>query len=284
MQQLPGPPFGETAMSTIETQQANGGSLATSLPAIQSGRRARRHASWQRISLATDVVTLALALFLDHLTSAAMPVAWTFVFAALVIGLLATKGMYRPTLDLWKLDAIRSIVSAVAIAAALTIALRALYTDASAIAEETLEPWLLSTAFLIASRVWLSLPTPRQKKGGSRSARPDRRRRQRRAVSCEEAPRAPGGGIDTDWVPRQGAAVRRRGNRPSRPRRKLGSRPHRPDKQIDHVIVTFSTAPEEVHLRLLKRCDQIGIATSLVPRLYESRPSTSPSSRSAGFR
>ena len=41
------------------------------------------------------------------------------------------------------------------------------------------------------------------------------------------------------------------------------------DQGIEHVIVTFSTAPEEVHLRLLKRCDELGIANSLVPRLYE---------------
>jgi exopolysaccharide biosynthesis polyprenyl glycosylphosphotransferase len=41
------------------------------------------------------------------------------------------------------------------------------------------------------------------------------------------------------------------------------------EKRIEHVIVTFSTAPEEVHLRLLKRCDQLGLATSLVPRLFE---------------
>jgi len=41
------------------------------------------------------------------------------------------------------------------------------------------------------------------------------------------------------------------------------------DQRIEHVIVTFSTAPDEVLLRLLKRCDQLGIATSLVPRLYE---------------
>jgi hypothetical protein len=33
--------------------------------------------------------------------------------------------------------------------------------------------------------------------------------------------------------------------------------------------VTLSTAPEEVHPRLLKRCDHLGLATSLVPRLYE---------------
>jgi hypothetical protein len=129
MKQLSVPPLGETAMGTVETQQANGGSLATALPGVRSPRRARRHASWRRISLATDAVALALAAFLNHLTSAAMPVGWAFVFAALVIGLLATKGMYRPPIDLRMLDAIGSIVSAAVIAAALTIALRAMFTD-----------------------------------------------------------------------------------------------------------------------------------------------------------
>jgi exopolysaccharide biosynthesis polyprenyl glycosylphosphotransferase len=269
MKQLPAP-VGETAISTVDTHQANGGSLATSAPAIQSGRRARRHASWPRISLATDVVTLALALFLDHLTSAAMPVAWTFVFAALVIGLLATKGMYRPALDLWKLDAIRSIVSAVAIAAALTIALRAVFTDASAIAEETLEPWLLSTAFLIANRVWLISSERRARRKGEAGQRTlivgagnVGRLVAKRLLARPEVGLAPVGFLDKEplyggeaiGLPVLGASwdleriVR--------------------DKQIDHVIVTFSTAPEEVHLRLLKRCDQIGLATSLVPRLYE---------------
>ena len=41
------------------------------------------------------------------------------------------------------------------------------------------------------------------------------------------------------------------------------------EKRIEHVIVTFSTAPEEVLLRLLKRCERLGLATSFVPRLYE---------------
>ena len=83
-----------------------------------------------------------------------MPVAWTFVFAALVIGLLATKRMYRPPLDLRMLEATRSIVTAVAIAAAITIALRGL-TEASAVAEEAIEPWLLQPRSCSPGRIWL---------------------------------------------------------------------------------------------------------------------------------
>ena len=41
------------------------------------------------------------------------------------------------------------------------------------------------------------------------------------------------------------------------------------DQGVEHVVLTFSAAPEEVHLRLLKRCDELGIPNSLVPRLYE---------------
>jgi exopolysaccharide biosynthesis polyprenyl glycosylphosphotransferase len=270
MKQLPAPPFAETTINTVESHQANGGSLATSVPGIQSGRRARRHGSWQRISLATDVVVLALALLVDGLTSAAMPAAWTFVFAALVLGLLAIKGMYRPSLDLWKLDAIRSIVSAATIAAALTIALRAMFTDASAIADETLEPWLFSTAFLIANRVWLISSERRARRNGDSGQRAliigagnVGRLVAKRLLERPEVGLTPIGFLDKEplyggegtGLPVLGASwdldriVR--------------------DQQIDHVIVTFSTAPEEVHLRLLKRCDQIGLATSLVPRLYE---------------
>jgi exopolysaccharide biosynthesis polyprenyl glycosylphosphotransferase len=39
---------------------------------------------------------------------------------------------------------------------------------------------------------------------------------------------------------------------------------------IEHVVVTFSTAPSEVLLRQVKRCEELGIGVSLVPRLFES--------------
>jgi exopolysaccharide biosynthesis polyprenyl glycosylphosphotransferase len=41
------------------------------------------------------------------------------------------------------------------------------------------------------------------------------------------------------------------------------------DRSIEHVIVAFSTAPSDVLLRLLKRCEELHIRTSFVPRLYE---------------
>jgi lipopolysaccharide/colanic/teichoic acid biosynthesis glycosyltransferase len=38
---------------------------------------------------------------------------------------------------------------------------------------------------------------------------------------------------------------------------------------IGQVIVTFSTAPSEVLLRVVNRCEELGIAVALVPRLFE---------------
>jgi exopolysaccharide biosynthesis polyprenyl glycosylphosphotransferase len=41
---------------------------------------------------------------------------------------------------------------------------------------------------------------------------------------------------------------------------------------IRQVIVTFSTAPDDVMLRLVRRCEDQGIGVSVVPRLYERMP------------
>jgi exopolysaccharide biosynthesis polyprenyl glycosylphosphotransferase len=39
--------------------------------------------------------------------------------------------------------------------------------------------------------------------------------------------------------------------------------------RVEHVIVTFSTAPSEVLLREMQRCEELGVKVSLVPRLFE---------------
>ena len=38
---------------------------------------------------------------------------------------------------------------------------------------------------------------------------------------------------------------------------------------IEHVVVAFSTAPSEVLLRQVQRCERFGVGVSLVPRLFE---------------
>jgi exopolysaccharide biosynthesis polyprenyl glycosylphosphotransferase len=259
-------------MSTLETRQASSVSLPRALPGRRPSRHARRFAFWGRIALATDVGTLALALFLAHFTvgARALPVAWAFVFAAFVVGLLWAKQMYRAPLDLKILDSTRSIVSAVAVAAALTMALRVVLTDASAVAEEMIEPWLFATAFVAVGRIWLISSERRARRKGDAGRRAlivgsgnvgrliARRLQERpeaglRPVGFLNGQPAPG--VQVTGLPVLGASsdldqVLR-------------------DKEIEHVIVTFSSAPDEVLLHMLKRCDELGIGTSLVPRLYE---------------
>ena len=259
-------------MSTVEGQHASDEALAVGRLLHPSERRARRFASWGRVSLVTDGVALAAALLIAHFAAGAtaVPVAWTFVFAALAIALLSSKHMYRPPLDLRMLDATRSIIVAVAIAAAGTVALRGLAADASAAADETIGPWLLATAFVIAGRTWLIGSEHRARRRGDAGQRSlivgagnVGRVVAKRLTEHPEIGLRPVGfldkeplhGNDVTDLPVLGASWDLE--------RIVG------EKRIEHVIVTFSTAPEDVLLRLLKRCERLGIATSLVPRLYE---------------
>ena len=259
-------------MSTAENPQASSGSLTAAQLGSRSSRRPRQLASWRGISLATDVITLSFALLLAHFTAGArtMPAVWTVVFAVLAIGLLATKGMYRPPIDLRMLDATRSVATAVAVAAGVAMALRGVFTDAPAVVEETLEPWLLATAFVVAGRLWLNSFERRARtrgEAGQRSLIVGAGN-----VGCLVAKRLlehpelglrPVGFLDKE--PLHG------GERTGLP--VFGAswdldRVVR-EQSIEHVIVTFSKAPEEVLLRVVKRCDELGVAYSLVPRLYE---------------
>ena len=41
------------------------------------------------------------------------------------------------------------------------------------------------------------------------------------------------------------------------------------EHDVEQVIITFSTAPNDVLLRLVRRCEELGVAVAVVPRLYE---------------
>ena len=48
------------------------------------------------------------------------------------------------------------------------------------------------------------------------------------------------------------------------------------EQQVEDVVFTFSTAPADVYLRLMKRCQELRLRTSVVPRLYEKATRTQP--------
>jgi exopolysaccharide biosynthesis polyprenyl glycosylphosphotransferase len=259
-------------MSTVEREQAGGGSLAAAQLLRRFHRPASRFASWGRVSLVTDGAALAGALILAHLTPGApvLPGAWMFVFAALVIGLLSAKRMYWPPLDLRMLDATRAIITAVAFAAAMTVALRGLATDAPSGAEETIRAWLFATLFVIAGRIWLIASERRARRrgdGGQRAlivgAGNVGRLVAKRLAEHPEVGLKPVGFLDPEPLD-EGDSTGLPVLGPSWDLERIVE-----DKRIEHVIVTFSTAPDDVLLRSLKRCDRLGIATSVVPRLYE---------------
>ena len=41
------------------------------------------------------------------------------------------------------------------------------------------------------------------------------------------------------------------------------------ENDVEHVIFTFSTAPHAVMLNMVRRCRELGVSASLVPRLFE---------------
>jgi exopolysaccharide biosynthesis polyprenyl glycosylphosphotransferase len=44
------------------------------------------------------------------------------------------------------------------------------------------------------------------------------------------------------------------------------------EHDVGHVIFGFSTAPHQVYLRLLARCEELGMDVTMVPRLFERLP------------
>jgi exopolysaccharide biosynthesis polyprenyl glycosylphosphotransferase len=231
-------------------------------------------ASWGQVSLATDAAMLATGLVLAELTLPrhvpAMPLPWVITFALLVLAFLYSRGMYRPPLHLRILDGSRAVVTASSLASAIVISLRVAWGDSSFVAEQNARAWLFATVFLLAGRITLSLSERRARRTGEAGhptlivgAGKVGRLVAKRLLEHPEIGLIPVGFLDKEPLytsdevepPVLGA---------SWDLERIVE-----EKGIEHLIITFSSAPTEVLLRLQKRCEQLGVHTAVVPRLYE---------------
>jgi exopolysaccharide biosynthesis polyprenyl glycosylphosphotransferase len=226
------------------------------------------------MALACDAAMLTAAVALTELTRApevpAMPVTWTIAFVLLVGAFLYSHGMYRPPLHLRILDGLRAVVTATSLAVAIVISLRVVWGDSSFVAVQNAHLWLFATGFLAAGRISLSLTEWRARRAGEAGhptlivgAGKVGRLVARRLREHPEIGLVPIGFLDKEPL------YTTNGSEPPVLGASWDLERIVAENGVEHVIIAFSSAPTEVLLRIHMRCTELGVRTSLVPRLYE---------------
>jgi exopolysaccharide biosynthesis polyprenyl glycosylphosphotransferase len=234
----------------------------------------QRRRSWLQVSLATDAAMFAAAVVLVHVDyrgSAPMSLRWALVLGLLTLGTLYRQGLYRPPLQIRILDTTGAIVTATGVAAAVTISLGVILTDSVTIAEQSVHLWVLTAALLTAGRAVFAVNERQGRRAGTDGsptlivgAGRVGQLLAKRLVENREFGLKPVGFLDRDPL---------QGDTDSLDLPVLGASwdfdQIVEEHDVEHVVFTFSTAPTEVFLSLLNRCQELGLRTSHVPRLYE---------------
>jgi exopolysaccharide biosynthesis polyprenyl glycosylphosphotransferase len=263
-----------------------GTSAAASRP-VSSTQQGRRNdvaarlglgpdATWALARFSLDVALLAAAGLAAALGARAAgiesgPLAWVALFGLLVLALNAVRGMYRPRLRAELLEDLRGVVVATSLAAMAVLTLRELISEPSDLAAQILRPWAFATVYVAAGRVALHWSQTQARRHGE-ALRPTLivgagrigRLAARRLLEQPELGLRPIGFLDKEPMDAQEGA-------PVLPVLGASWDLDRVVEEhgVQQVIVTFSTAPDEVLLRLFSRCEELGIAVAFVPRLFE---------------
>jgi exopolysaccharide biosynthesis polyprenyl glycosylphosphotransferase len=215
-------------------------------------------------SILARLVTLAVANPLPA-------VVWDSLFLVLVMAGFGLRGLYLPRLRPNLLDQVRAVASATAIATMAVVSVRVAFTNDVHLASQTALLWLVSVCTLSAGRASLSYIRRRAIRSGA--GKPTlivgagrignlvaRRLMQRREFGLR-----PIGFLDNDPL---------QTHDPRAPLPVLGAswdlEEVIAERGVQHVIFTFSTAPHNVLLGMVRRCQELGVTTSLVPRLFEA--------------
>ena len=245
-------------------------------PEPRALRRLRAAGSWTRGALLLDTAMLLAAALAAELGSRGAGIVrtapvWLLVYAALVLALLRVRGLYSWHVRLQTLDDVRAVVTATGLAAMALLTLRLLLPGGvDDLAGQSIRLWAFSAVYLSAGRIalgWAQVKARRQREvakptlivGAGRVGR----LAAKRLLDHPEFGLAPVGFLDKEPLDEPGLPVPVLGASWDLDRvvEQYG---------IEQVVVTFSTAPSEVLLRAVKRCEELGVGVALVPRLFES--------------
>jgi len=230
---------------------------------------------WTSVLLGLDALmftagSVAAEYGAHHAGVTPLPTRWLLVFAVALFSLLAARGLYRRRLQSHVLDDARVILLVLALSAAFALSLQVLL-EGSGDGALFIREWVFVAVYLLAGRTALQWSLGNACRAG-RIVRPTliigrgrigtllAQRLQRRP----ELGLAPVGFLDKDPLPLDVPE----GDLPV-----LGAswdlervvEGH----GIQQVVVAFSTAPDEVLLRILRQCDTLGVDVAFVPRFYE---------------
>jgi len=251
-------------------------SEAVSEPSLDV-QRLRSERSWQIARPIVDVTMLAVACAAAVIGSTAAgvsppPAGSLAVFAGLVLLVLALRGTYSPRLRPRLFESLRVVVAATSLAAMAVLVLRELVGDQSSeLAAQTIRPWAFATAYVVAGRIALHWSQAQARRLGE-AMRPTLvvgagrvgRLVAKRLLAHPEYGLKPIGFLDKEPMDAQDGVVTLPVLGASWDLDEVVA-----DHRIEQVIVTFSTAPNDVLLRLVRRCEELGVSVSSVPRLFE---------------
>jgi exopolysaccharide biosynthesis polyprenyl glycosylphosphotransferase len=246
--------------------------------ALEEGALRRRGVlgSWTQGALLLDAMTLSAAIVASELGAGQAGLGqvwplWLLGYVGLVLVLLQARGLYRFRLRISLLDDARAMLTATLLASMALLSLRVLVGGGlEHLAFQSLRLWVFASLYLFAGRIAFDRAQLQARRAGE-LARPTLivgagrvgARTARRLLAQPELGLRPVGFIDKEPLPGQELPLPVLGASWDLERliAELG---------IEQVLVGFSTAPSDVLLREVRRCEELGVDVALVPRLYES--------------
>jgi exopolysaccharide biosynthesis polyprenyl glycosylphosphotransferase len=246
------------------------------LPVVERVESRRTERSWQVARPIVDVAMLTVACFAAAIGSdaagvAAPPVGSLVAFAGLVMFFFAIRGMYAPRIRPELLENLRGVLAATSLAAMSVLTLREFFGAPTDLAAQTIRPWAFATAYVAAGRIALHWTQAQARRHGE-AMRPTLivgagrvgRLIAKRLLANPELGLKPIGFLDKEPMDALDGAITVPVLGASWDLDEVIA-----DHDVEQVIVTFSKAPNEVLLRLVRRCEELGVSVSFVPRLFE---------------